>query len=115
EGHDHVEVAVAVVVHRVAVDGGAGPVVDYVPGPRLRRRRAGVLVPDDAGAVAVDVRDVRRHVFRADGRAQQIDLAVAVEVPRADRPRLGHLVADDKARPLPDPALLAGVLVPGDQ
>src|SRR5207249_5002429 len=49
-----------------------------------------------------------------DGRAEQVDLAIAVEVSGADRPRFGHLVADEVLRPFPIPALLAGILVPGD-
>src|SRR5439155_21791381 len=94
-GHDHIEVAVAIEVHGVPVNRRPRSVVDDVLLPGPRRGLAGVLVPDDTGAVNFSVRYVQRDVRVAEGCAKQIDLAVAVEVPRPYRPRLGHLVVDD--------------------
>src|SRR5262249_44706712 len=51
----------------------------------------------------------------ADGRGEQINLAVTIEVSRPDGPRLRHLVVDDVSGPLAIPTVLTGVLVPGDE
>ena len=85
ESHDDVEVAIAVHVDGVAVD-GLGGVVDDVFDPGLVRGVARVFVPNDLIADA--------------GGAEQIDVAVAVDVGGVDSTGLGDVVFEDVFDPV---------------
>ena len=82
--------------------------------PGLRRGLARIFIPDDLASMVLWGRG-HWDVLSADGRAEQVDPAIAVEVPGADGPRLDHLVVDDVSGPLVIPTRLAGVPIPGDQ
>src|SRR5262245_10963990 len=85
ERHNDVEVAIAVEINRVAMRGPRRLVIDDVLLPRLANL-AGVLVPDD-------------RIRGRDG-AEEVDLAVAVEIAGADGARLAAgLLVDLVARP----------------
>src|SRR5262249_8351139 len=114
-GHHDIEIAVAIHVHGVAMNRGSRLVINHVLLPGLRRRLTRILIPDNAGTMLFHGRYVRRDVLRADGRGEQINLAVTIEVSRPDGPRLRHLVVDDVSGPLAIPTVLTGVLVPGDE
>ena len=85
EGHDDVEVAVAVHVDRVAVN-GLGGVVDDVFDPGLVGGVARVFVPNDLIADA--------------GGAEEVDFAVAVDVGGVDGAGLGDVVFDNVFDPV---------------
>src|SRR5262245_22071574 len=83
--------------------------------PRSSCWHAGVFVPDDTATVDAAIRDVQRNVWATKRRTQQVDLAVAIEVSGADRPRFRHLVIDHVLRPFLIPAFFAGVAIPRNQ
>ena len=85
EGHDDVEVAVAVHVDGVAVD-GLGGVVNDVFDPGLFGGVARIFVPDDLIGDA--------------GGAEEVDFAVAVDVGGVDSTGLGDVVFEDVLGPV---------------